>query len=453
MQFRKSLPKLSFWQIWNLNFGFLGVQIGCSLQNANTSRIFESLGANVQSISLFWLAAPLSGLILQPMIGIISDKIWTPLGRRLPFILCGSIIACMAMFLLPNSDQFEQFIPSIILAAIMLLMMDTSFNVAMQPFRALVGDKVNDEQLNLGYSVQSILINFGAVFGSLLPIILTALGVSNIPEVGHKVANSVIWSFIVGGTILISAVLWTVISTKENPPKEHAKFHNIDLSTNRKREKFNPLKLLRQAPSVFWQLGIVQFFSWLSLFLMWIYTTRAIANQIWGNGIAVQATSASYNEAGNWVGWMFAIYSAVAACYSFLIPTIAHKIGRKKTYSFSLLMGGLSLCAMVFIHDKNLLFASMIGVGAAWASILAMPYAILIKSLPSEKTGVYMGLFNMTITIPQITTALIGPALVLYFGDNAMGIIFTSGLSMLIAGSAVYFVNDVRANTKTSDAK
>ncbi len=436
----KKLPTLSFWQIWNLSFGFLGVQIGYSLQNANTSRIFESLGADVHSIGLFWLAAPLSGLLVQPIIGMASDSVWTRIGRRLPFILFGSIVSCIAMFLMPNAEQFVNFIPALVFGAIMLLLMDTSFNVAMQPFRALVGDKLNEDQLNLGYSIQSALINFGAVFGSLLPVILTAIGVANIPAEGAKVADSVIWSFYIGGSVLISAVLWTVFTTKEYPPQEHAEYHNIQKKVV--KEKVNIFQILAQAPKVFWQLGVVQFFSWFSLFLMWVYTTRAIANQIWGGGAHVEATSKEFNDAGNWVGWMFAIYSAVAAGYSFLMPAIAKRIGRKGTYGYSLLFGGLSLLSMFLIHDKYVLFGTMVGVGIAWAAILAMPYAILSKSVPAERSGVYMGLFNMTITIPQITSALLGSALALYFKDNAMAIIAISGISMMVAGAAVYFVED-----------
>ncbi|PKB17088.1 MFS transporter [Flavobacterium sp. 5] len=434
-------PKLSFWQIWNLSFGFLGVQIGYSLQNGNTSRILEALGADVHSIGYFWLAAPLAGLIVQPIIGLSSDKTWTKLGRRIPFIFFGAIVSALAMFFMPNAEYFTYLLPPLAFGAVMLLLMDTSFNVTMQPFRALVGDMVNDEQRNLGYSLQSALINFGAVFGSLLPWILVKIGLSNVPAAGEKVAESVIWSFYIGGAILLATVLWTVFRTKEYAPKEHAEYNKIDLNASENKPSENVLKLIGNAPKIFWQLGIVQFFSWFALFLMWVYTTRAIANQVWGP-TALDAKSIGFNEAGDWTGVMFAFYSAIAALYSLLIPSIAKSIGRKKTYSFSLILGGLGLISMFVVEDKNMLLLSISGVGLAWAAILAMPYAMLSGSLPAEKMGVYMGLFNATITIPQITAGVLGSTLIMLFGGNPMTIIVIAGISMLIAGSAVFFVKE-----------
>lgn len=434
-------PKLSFWQIWNLSFGFLGVQIGYSLQNGNTSRILEALGADVHSIGYFWLAAPLAGLIVQPIVGLSSDKTWTRLGRRIPFIFFGAIISALAMFFMPNAEYFTYVLPPLIFGAVMLLLMDTSFNVTMQPFRALVGDMVNDEQRNLGYSLQSALINFGAVFGSLLPWILAKAGVANVPEAGEKVAASVIWSFYIGGAILLATVLWTVFRTKEYAPKEHALYNNIDLDAEEVKEKTNIIKLIKNAPTVFWQLGVVQFFSWFSLFLMWVYTTRAIANQVWGPE-ALDAKSIGFNEAGDWTGVMFAFYSAVAALFSLMIPSIAKSIGRKKTYSFSLLLGGIGLASMYFVQDKSILLLSISGVGLAWAAILAMPYAMLSGALPADKMGVYMGLFNATITIPQIAAGLLGGTILALFGGFPMAIIVIAGVSMLIAGLAVFFVNE-----------
>lgn len=435
-------PKLSFWQIWNLSFGFLGVQIGYSLQNGNTSRILEALGADVHSIGYFWLAAPLAGLVVQPIIGLSSDKTWTKLGRRIPFIFFGAIVSAMAMFFMPNAEYFTYLLPPLVFGAVMLLLMDTSFNVTMQPFRALVGDMVNDEQRNLGYSLQSALINFGAVFGSLLPWILVKIGMSNVPAAGEKVAESVIWSFYIGGTILLGTVLWTVLRTKEYAPKEHAEYNKIDLDAPEKKEKTSIFTLIGDAPKIFWQLGIVQFFSWFALFLMWVYTTRAIANQVWGHGVSLDAKSIGFNEAGDWTGVMFAFYSGVAALFSLLIPSIAKSIGRKKTYSFSLVLGGLGLISMFLVEDKNMLLLSISGVGLAWAAILAMPYAMLSGSLPADKMGVYMGLFNATITIPQIAAGILGSTLIALFGGNPMAIIVIAGVSMLIAGSAVFFVKE-----------
>lgn len=440
-------PKLSFWQIWNLSFGFLGVQIGYSLQNGNTSRILEALGADVHSIGYFWLAAPLAGLIVQPIIGLSSDKTWTKLGRRIPFIFFGAIVSALAMFFMPNAEYFAYLLPPLIFGAVMLLLMDTSFNVTMQPFRALVGDMVNDEQKNLGYSLQSALINFGAVFGSLLPWILAKAGVANVPVAGEKVAASVIWSFYIGGAILLATVLWTVFRTKEYAPKEHALYNDIDLESETVTEKTSVFKLIANAPKIFWQLGIVQFFSWFALFLMWVYTTRAIANQVWG-AEALDPKSIGFNEAGDWTGVLFAFYSAVAALFSLLIPRIANAIGRKKTYSFSLLMGGIGLASMYFVHDKNILLLSISGVGLAWAAILAMPYAMLSGSLPADKMGVYMGLFNATITIPQIAAGLLGSTIIALFGGFPMAIIVIAGVSMLIAGLAVFFVKEKISTVK-----
>ena len=304
---------------------------------------------------------------------------------------------------------------------------------------------VNDDQRNLGYSLQSALINFGAVFGSLLPWILTKSGIANVPAPGEKVADSVIWSFYIGGAILLLSVLWTVFKTKEYAPKEHALYNKIDLDAEVKKEKTNIIKLITTAPKIFWQLGFVQFFSWFALFLMWVYTTRAIANQVWGPD-ALDAKSIGFNEAGDWTGVLFAFYSAIAAIYSLLIPSIAKSIGRKKTYSFSLLMGGLGLISMFLIEDKNLLLLSMIGVGFAWAAILAMPYAMLSGSLPANKMGVYMGLFNATITLPQIAAGLLGSTLIALFGGFPIAIIVIAGASMLIAGLGVIFIKEKTTN-------
>ncbi len=456
-------PNLSFWQIWNLSFGFLGVQIGYSLQNGNTSRILEALGANVDKINYFWLAAPLAGLVVQPIIGLSSDKTWTRLGRRIPFILLGSIISALAMFFMPNSGNFANLLPALVFGGLILLVMDTSFNITMQPFRSLVGDMVNDEQKNLGYSLQSALINFGAVFGSLLPWILAKLNVANVPAAGEKVSDSVIWSFYIGGAILLLSVLWTVFKTKEYAPKEHAEFNNIDLNAPEVKEKTNIIELLKKAPKIFWQLGLVQFFSWFALFLMWVYTTRGIANQVWGNE-AADPHSLAFNEAGDWTGVLFAFYSAIAALFALSIPSIAKIIGRKKTYSYSLIFGGVGLISMYFFHDKYTLFFSMIGVGVAWAAILAIPYAMLASTLPANKMGVYMGLFNGTITIPQIVAGSLGGIIlgvqkgsIFYnetnekcieiadkglFSGNAILMIVIAGISLLIAGLAVTTIQE-----------
>lgn len=429
-------PNLSFWQIWNLSFGFLGVQIGYSLQNGNTSRILSALGANPEHLGFFWLAAPLAGLLVQPIIGLSSDKTWTRLGRRVPFILAGAIVSALAMFFMPNAEYLAYLFAPLFFGAAMLLFMDTSFNVTMQPFRALVGDMVNEDQRNLGYSIQSFLINSGAVVGSMLPFLLTWLGVANIPAAGDKVAPTVIWSFYLGGAVLLITVLWTSFSTREYPPKEYEEYNNV---TDEEKSHTSIASLIRDIPVTMWRLAIVQFFSWFSLFLMWVYTTNGIAEKVWNVALG-DSTSASFNEAGNWTGVIFAFYSFFAALFSILIPRLANVFGRKSIYRWALIFGGLSLLSMVFITDQYVLIGAMVGVGVAWAAILAMPYTILSASLPASRMGVYMGLFNATITIPQICAGLLGGVMLTALGGASIMMLGVAGISMILAGISVLFV-------------
>ena len=430
-------PLLSFWQIWNISFGFLGVQIGYSLQNANTSRILSAIGADVHHLSYFWLAAPLAGLFVQPIVGLSSDKTWTRLGRRIPFILGGAIVSALAMFFMPNSEHFAQLFPAVFFGAMMLLFMDVSFNVTMQPFRALVSDMVDESQRNKGYSIQSFLINVGAVFGSLLPFLLTWWGIANEPEAGQKVAPTVIWSFYIGGAVLLASVLWTSFRTKEYPPEEYAKYNNLEEKENENPEKVSFFTLIKNVPNAMKQLAVTQFFSWFALFLMWVYTTQGIAQNIWGT---TDATSNAFNEAGNWTGVIFAAYSVFAALFSLVITPLADKYGRRNVYVVSLILGGLGLLSIMFIKDKNLLFLPMIGVGIAWAAILALPYAILSSKLPAKQTGVYMGIFNATITIPQIAAGLLGGVLLSALGGTAINMVALAGVSMAVAGIAALLV-------------
>ena len=430
-------PLLSFWQIWNISFGFLGVQIGYSLQNANTSRILSAIGADVHHLSYFWLAAPLAGLFVQPIVGLSSDKTWTRLGRRIPFILGGAIVSALAMFFMPNSEHFAQLFPAVFFGAMMLLFMDVSFNVPMQPFRALVSDMVDESQRNKGYSIQSFLINVGAVFGSLLPFLLTWWGIANEPEAGQKVAPTVIWSFYIGGAVLLASVLWTSFRTKEYPPEEYAKYNNLEEKENENPEKVSFFTLIKNVPNAMKQLAVTQFFSWFALFLMWVYTTQGIAQNIWGT---TDATSNAFNEAGNWTGVIFAAYSVFAALFSLVITPLANKYGRRNVYVVSLILGGLGLLSILFIKDKNLLFLPMIGVGIAWAAILALPYAILSSKLPAKQTGVYMGIFNATITIPQIAAGLLGGVLLSALGGTAINMVALAGVSMAVAGIAALLV-------------
>ena len=429
-------PRLSFWSIWNMSFGFMGVQIGYSLQNGNTSRILSALGADVHHLSYFWLAAPLAGLIVQPIIGLFSDNTWTRLGRRIPYILIGAIISALAMFFMPNSEFFAYILPPLFFGAFMLLFMDTSFNITMQPFRALVGDMVSEEQRNQGYSVQSFLINAGAVIGSLLPFVLTWIGVSNVPSVGEKVAPTVIWAFYLGGGTLLLSVLWTSFRTKEFPPEEYRKYAPVK---KKETKKSSFLDLLKEIPETMWRLAIVQFFSWFALFLMWVYTTPGVAQNVW-NTVAGESTSAGYNEAGNWVGVIFAVYSLFGALFSTVMAKLANNFGRKTIYMLSLMAGGVGLISMILIKNQYGLIFSMVGIGIAWAAILAMPYAILSAALPADKMGVYMGIFNATITIPQIAAGLLGGIVLTLVGGKAILMLGIAGLSMVIAGITVVFV-------------
>jgi len=429
---------LSFWQIWNMSFGFMGVQIGYSLQNGNTTRILSALGSDIGHINYFWLAAPLAGLIVQPIIGLSSDKTWTRLGRRIPFILVGAIVSALAMFFMPNSEFFAHLLPVLFFGAFMLLLMDCSFNVTMQPFRSLVGDMVSEEQRNIGFSTQAFLINTGAIIGSLLPFVLTWIGVANIPNPGEKVAPSVIWAFYIGGSALLLSVLWTSFTTKEFTPEEYARYNNLG---NETKKKSSFLTLLKDTPKTMLQLAFVQFFSWFSLFLMWVYTTPAIAENVW-NTLPGDATSGPYNEAANWVGIIFAAYSVFGALFSIVMARLATRFGRKAIYLSALIAGGLGLLSIVFIKDQYGLIASMAGVGIAWAAILAMPYAMLSASLPADKMGVYMGIFNATITIPQIAAGLLGSALFALMGSHAVYMLGISGISMIIAGISVLFIKE-----------
>lgn len=433
----KIKPNLTFWQIWNLSFGFLGIQIGYSLQSSQTSRILSALGADPHDLPLFWLAAPIAGLIVQPIIGMSSDRTWTKLGRRIPFILGGAIVAAIAMFFMPNSEIVAHLLPPVFFGAFMLLFMDCAFNVSMQPFRSLVGDMVNDEQRNLGYSTQSFLTNLGAVVGSFLPFILTYIGIRNIPQDGEMVPPSVIWAFYVGGASLLITVLWTAFRVKEYPPKEYEEYNNI---TAEEKKKTSFIEILTTTPKTMIQLAVVQFFSWFALFMMWVYGIGGIAENVWNT---TDTSSAAYNEAGNWNGVLSGVYAIFAAIFSIFMAKIADKLGRKKVYSFALFCGAVGLISMYFITDKYMLLFSMLGVGIAWAGILAMPYAILSAALPASKMGVYMGIFNATITIPQIVAGITGGLIFKYVaGGSSITMLIVAGISMLLAALSVALVKE-----------
>ncbi|MFO7617287.1 MAG: MFS transporter [Bacteroidales bacterium] len=492
-------PKLSFWQIWNMSFGFLGIQMGFALQNSNVSRIFETLGARIDNIPILWIAAPVTGLIVQPIIGYYSDKTWTRLGRRRPFFLAGAILASIALVLMPNS-------PALWIAAGMLWIMDASINVSMEPFRAFVGDNLPSEQRTTGFAMQSFFIGAGAVVASLLPYVLTNwFGVPNTAAEG-VIPPSVRWAFYIGAAVFISAVVWTVIRSKEYSPEELKSFEDNRIqetgqggATTKaspagflrnglawslagviltaliyllRLEKelyvlggglllFGLLQLLTSAllrkgvsnglteiltdlknmPKTMGQLAVVQFFTWLALFSMWIYTTAAVTSHVYGTS---DTTSRLYNDGADWVGVLFGVYSGFAALFAFLLPVIARRTSRKITHALSLTAGGIGLCSIFLIRDPYLLLLPFAGIGLAWASILSMPYAILTGSLPASKMGVYMGIFNFFIVIPQILAATILGFLTRHlFGGHAIWALVFGGVSMMIAAVSVLFVDDV----------
>jgi len=440
---------LSFWQIWNMSFGFLGIQMGFALQNANASRILQLFGADVHELSWFWIIAPLMGLIVQPIVGYYSDRTWGKFGRRKPYFFAGALLASIGLIFMPQADFLIAFIPPLWVGAGMLMIMDASFNIAMEPFRALVGDNLRTDQRTLGFSIQTALIGIGAVVGSWLPYVLSNwFGISNTVN-GGGVPPHLIWSFVIGAAVLIISILITLIKTNEYSPEELASFdgQTLDLNEDEKSSLLDIFTDFKKMPHTMRQLSWVQFFSWFGLFGMWVFTTPAIAQHIYGLP-HTDSSSSSYQEAGDWVGILFGIYNLVSAVYAFTLPYIAKKMGRKKTHSLSLFIGGLSLVSIYFMPDKNWLILPMIGIGIAWASILAMPYAILAGSISSKKMGVYMGIFNFFIVIPQIINALIGGPLIKYaYGNQAIFALVLSGFSFLIAALMVRRVQDIDDNT------
>ncbi|MBP6396485.1 MAG: MFS transporter [Saprospiraceae bacterium] len=437
-------PKLKNSEIWNMSVGFLGIQFGFALQNSNASRILQSFGADVHQLSWFWIVAPLTGMIIQPIIGHYSDKTWNKLGRRKPYFLAGALAAGIGLVLMPKAGLFAALLPALWIGAGMLMIMDASFNVAMEPFRALVGDKLPSEQRTKGFAAQTVLIGVGAVIGSWLPYMLAEwFGVSKIAA-NDEVPFNLVLSFIIGAVVLLGSIFWTLFTTKEYDP-DTMKAFDAEASTVSSQTNFISTLYhdISNMPRTMRQLGWVQFFSWFGLFGMWVYSTPAIAQHIYG--LAPSDThSVEYNDAGNWVGIIFGVYNLVSAIYAFLLlPIMAKKWGRKTTHIVSLIAGGIGLISVFFAPNKEFLIISMVGVGMAWASILAMPYAILAGSLPASKMGIYMGIFNLFITIPQIINALIGgPMIKLLYNDKAVITLIVSGLCFFLAALATHFVQD-----------
>ncbi|MEC3965114.1 MFS transporter [Flagellimonas halotolerans] len=441
--------RLNFWEIWNLSFGFLGIQMGFALQNANASRILQSFGADVHELSWFWIVAPLTGLIVQPIVGYYSDKTWTRLGRRRPYFLTGALLASLGLIFMPNADMFTAFLPSLWVGAGMLMVMDASFNIAMEPFRALIADMLPSDQRTLGYSIQTVLIGVGAVIGSWLPYVLTNwIGVSNTAAAGEVPLNLLL-SFVIGALVLVASVAITVFTTKEYTPEEMAllnqdeKVEETEKSTGGLIDIFTDFAKM---PKTMRQLSWVQFFSWFGLFGLWVFATPAIAEHIYGLD-PNNSQSTAYQDAGDWVGVLFGVYNGVSAIFAFFLPAIANKVGRKKTHAISLIIGALGFLSIYIMPNDNWLILSMLGIGVAWASILAMPYAILAGAIPPQKMGVYMGIFNFFIVIPQIINALIGGLMVQYlYNGHPIYALMTSGVAFLIAALLVSRVEDMDEN-------
>jgi maltose/moltooligosaccharide transporter len=426
-------PRLTFWQLWNMSFGFFGIQFGFALQNSNSSRIFSTLGAAPDDLPWFWLAAPVTGLLVQPIIGYLSDNTWHPTwGRRRPFFFAGAILATFAMFMMPNST-------AIWMAVFALWIMDASINVSMEPFRAFVGDKLDPSQQTSGFAMQTFFIGCGSVIASLLPLLFEHLGFSNV-AVGGAIPETVRYSFYVGGVAFMSAVMWTVFSTTELPPADLEKFRLEQRASGLFTAFQDILAGFGKMPLTMRQLASVQFFSWAALFVMWVNTTNAVAANVWNT---TDAKSDAFQSAGTWVGVMFAVYNGVSALAAFVLPVIARKTNRKVLHMLCLVIGGISLASIMFITDKMMLLVPMVGVGIAWASILTVPYAILAGALPPERMGYFMGVFNFFVVIPQILAGVVlGKITTMFLDGQAVNALALGGACMAIGGICTLLVKD-----------
>ena len=434
-------PNLSYWQMWNLSFGFFGVQIAYALQSANISRIFATLGADPHDLSFFWILPPLMGMIVQPLVGTWSDKTWCRWGRRKPYLYVGALVAIIVMALLPNSGSFNLTVKAAMaFGLVMLMLLDTSINMAMQPFKMMVGDIVNEEQKAKAYSIQSLLCNAGSLVGFLFPYFFTWIGISNIAPEG-VVPDSVIYSFYVGAAILILCVLYTGFSVKEMPPQEYAKYNDVAESED-DGEKENLLKLLIKAPKAFWQIGLVQFFSWFAFLYMWNYTTGAMAENIWGLDTSAAGASSlpGFQDAGDWTGVLFAVQSVGSILWALVLPLFKRvKLG----YAVSLVIGGIGFILTYFIHDQYLMFVPFLLVGCGWAAMLAMPFALLTNALSGTKSmGAYLGLFNCTICLPQIIAALAGKGFMNIVDGRQAIMLVISGICLILGAISVNIIKE-----------
>ena len=430
----------TFWQLWNLSFGFFGVQIAYALQSANISRIFATLGADPHNLSYFWILPPLMGILVQPIVGTLSDKTWTRFGRRIPYLFVGATVSVLVMCLLPNAGSFGMAASTaMVFGLVSLMFLDTSINMAMQPFKMLVGDEVNEKQKALAYSIQSFLCNAGSLVGFVFPFFFTALGIANTAPAGI-VPDSVIYSFYIGAAILILCVLYTTAKVKEMPPKEYAEYHQLVETGN--ESKADWITLLKNAPSTFWKVGLVQFFCWFAFMYMWTYTNGTVAANCWGvDMFAKNATSTSgYQEAGNWVGILFAVQAVGSVLWAMALPLIKNK---KLAYSLSLVLGGIGFAMTAFVHDPYIMFVPFLLIGCAWAAILAMPFTFVTNALEGYgHMGTYLGLFNGTICIPQIIAALVGGSILNVVGSVQSHMMIVAGVSLVLGALSVSTIRD-----------
>lgn len=429
----KEKPNMSFWGLWNLSFGFFGVQIAYALQSANISRIFATLGADPHSLSYFWILPPLMGILVQSIVGSCSDKTWCRFGRRIPYLFIGAAVAVLVMCLLPNSGSFGMTVSTaMVFGLVALMFLDTSINMAMQPFKMLVGDMVNEKQKGMAYSIQSFLCNAGSLVGYVFPFVFAALGIANTAAKG-TIPDSVIYSFYVGAAILILCVIYTVWKVKEWPPKEYEEYNGSKQEVAEKEEgSGNWFVLLKNAPATFWKVGLVQFFCWFAFMYMWTYTAGTVADNYWGT---TDVTSAGYQEAGNWVGILFAVQAIGSVIWAPILPKFKN---RKVAYALSLVLGGIGFIACAFIHDQYLLFIPFLLIGCAWAAMLAMPFTFVTNALQGYgHMGAYLGLFNGTICIPQIVAAAIGGALLALVGSVQSHMMVVAGTSLVLGAFAV----------------
>lgn len=436
----KNKPDLSFIKLWNLSLGFFGVQIAYALQSANISRIFATLGADPHNLSYFWILPPLMGIIVQPLVGTFSDKTWCRFGRRIPYLFVGALVAVLVMCMLPNAGSLGMTVSTaMVFGLVSLMFLDTSINMAMQPFKMLVGDMVNEKQKGLAYSIQSFLCNAGSLVGYVFPFFFTFIGISNIAPKG-VIPDSVIYSFYIGAAILILCVIYTAVKVKEMPPKEYAEYHGLSKPLN--EEKVNWFKLLCEAPSAFWTVGLVQFFCWAAFLYMWNYTNGAIAETCWHT---TDPTSEGFQAAGNWVGILFAVQAIGSVCWAVVLPKFKKT---KLAYSLSLVLGGAGFLMVPYIHDQYVLFIPYLLIGCAWAAMLAMPFTIVTNALNGSHMGTYLGLFNGTICIPQIIAAALGGVVLGLVGSAQSSMMLVSGVLLLAGAASVSIIKETLGEKK-----